>query len=74
MPILSIDPKDWLKGAFPQMHQPEDLLPAVKSALNPTDKMKNKLAKYRDYFFTGLDGKSAMRVKEKIDKIMKKEK
>ncbi len=74
MPVLSIDPKNWLKGAFPHMHKPDDLLPAVEKALNPTAKMKEKLAEYRDYFFTGLDGKSAMRVKEKIDDIMKKEK
>ena len=74
MPVLSIDPKDWLKGAFPQMHKPEDLIYAVKAALNPTAEMKKKLAEYRDYFFTGLDGKSAMRVKNKIDEIMKKEK
>lgn len=74
MPILSIDPKNWLKGAFPQMHKPEDLLPAVKSALNPTTEMKQKLVEYRDYFFTGLDGKSAVRVKNIIDKKMKKEK
>ena len=74
MPILSIDPKNWIKDAFPHMHKPDDLLPAVESALNPTAEMKRKLAEYRDYFFTGLDGKSAMRVKEKIDEIMKKEK
>ena len=74
MAVLSIDPKDWLKGAFPHMHKPEDLLPAVEKALNPTNEMAKYLAEYRDYFFTGLDGNSAMRVKKKIDEIMKKEK
>ncbi|MCD6176865.1 MAG: CDP-glycerol glycerophosphotransferase family protein [Candidatus Cloacimonetes bacterium] len=71
MESVSIDPKDWLDGAFPKMFKPEDLLPAVKSALNPTQKMVTKLIEYRNYFFTGLDGKSTQRVKAKIDEIMK---
>ncbi|MDZ7342763.1 MAG: CDP-glycerol glycerophosphotransferase family protein, partial [candidate division KSB1 bacterium] len=71
MPILSIDPKDWLKDAFPHMFQPDDLLPAVESALNPTGEMKTKLAEYRNYFFTGLDGQASQRVKAKIDELMK---
>ena len=70
MESVSIDPKDWLEGAFPKMYKPEDLLPAVESALNPTKTMKEKLQKYRDYFFIGLDGRSAVRVKAKIDEIM----
>jgi len=32
--------------------------------------MKTKLEEYRNYFFTGLDGKSSERVKKKIDEIM----
>ncbi|KAA3615696.1 MAG: CDP-glycerol glycerophosphotransferase [Calditrichaeota bacterium] len=72
MPVLSIDPAEWLKGAFPQMHKPEDLLPAVESALNPTTEMKQKLEEYKNYFFTGLDGRSGERVKAEIDKLMKK--
>ncbi len=71
MPILSIDPKDWLKGAYPHISSPEELMEAVESALNPTDEMKQKLDEYRNYFFTGLDGKSSMRVKAKIDELVK---
>jgi CDP-glycerol glycerophosphotransferase (TagB/SpsB family) len=71
MDSVSIDPKKWLEGAFPHMHSPQDLLPAVKSALNPSKQMQQKLAEYRNYFFTGLDGKSSKRVKKKIDEIMK---
>jgi len=73
MESVSIDPKDWLEGAFPKMYKPDDLLPAVESALNPTQDMKKKLTEYKDYFFTGLDGNSAQRVKVQIDKLMKKE-
>jgi CDP-glycerol glycerophosphotransferase (TagB/SpsB family) len=70
MGSISINPEKWLKGAFPHMFKPEDLLPALQSALNPTTEMKWKLQEYRNYFFTGLDGKSSKRVKEKIDVIM----
>ncbi|NOR44558.1 MAG: CDP-glycerol glycerophosphotransferase [Candidatus Delongbacteria bacterium] len=73
MPVLSIDPKEWLLGAFPHMKSPDDLIPAVEQALNPTDEMKAKLEEYRNYFFTGLDGKSGERVKVKIDEIMELE-
>ncbi len=70
LPILSIDTEEWLKGAFPHIHKPEDLLPAVESALNPTPKMVQKLNEYRNYFFTGLDGKSSVRIKQKIEELI----
>jgi len=72
MDVLSVDPADWLKGAFPHMYNPEDLLPAVREALNPTKEMQKKLQEYKDYFFTGLDGDASQRVKLIIDEIMKK--
>ncbi len=70
MPILSIDPNDWLTGAFPHMHSQEGLFAAVQQALDPTEEMKMKLEEYRYYFFTGLDGKSGERVKKKIDELL----
>ena len=72
MPVLSIDPKKWLVGAFPQMHKPENLISAVESALSPTNEMKSKLEEYKSYFFNGLDGNSGKRVKIEIDKLMEK--
>jgi len=71
MDSISIDPAKWLKGAFKHISHPEELLSAVQSALDPSSKMKEKLFEYRNYFFTGLDGKSGERVKAKIDEIMK---
>lgn len=71
MPILSVDQEEWLKGAFPHMQKPNDLIPAVERALNPNEKMKKKLKEYRNYFFSGLDGNASARVKKKIDDIMK---
>jgi len=70
MPVLSLDPVQWLKGAFPHINKPEQISEAVKKALNPTEKMRKKLKSYRDYFFTGLDGNASKRVKAKIDTIM----
>jgi len=71
MPVLSVEQDDWLKGAFTHAHSPDEILPAVDLALNPTTEMREKLKEYRDYFFTGLDGKSGKRVKEEIDKLVK---
>ncbi len=73
MPVLSIDPVDWLIGAFPHISDPEQLRGALKQALSPTESMKNKLTEYRNYYFTGLNGKASQRVKECIDSILRKE-
>ena len=70
MPVLSIDPAEWLKGAFPHMSAPEELGEAVELALSPTDEMSRKLREYRDYFFTGLDGEASERVKDRMDRIL----
>ena len=71
MPILSVEPRDWLKDAFVHVDKPQGLLKAVDLALNPTVEMKAKLQEYKNYFFIGLDGKSGERVKAEIDKMMK---
>jgi len=71
MPVLSVEPEEWLKGAFTHAHSPEEIMDAVDLALNPTAEMKQKLQEYRNYFFTGLDGNSGKRVKEEIDKLVK---
>ena len=69
MPILSIEQEEWLKGAFVHIDTPDLVVEAVERALNPTARMKERLQYYRNYFFTGLDGKSAMRVKSEIDRL-----
>lgn len=70
MPVLSIDPREWLLGAFPHIRKPEELLSSVELALNPTENMKKKLKYFREYFFTGLDGRSSSRVKRHIDRLL----
>ncbi len=71
MPVLSIDPVEWLAGAFPHISSPDQLKEAVELALSPTEAMKTKLAEYKNYFFTGLDGNASHRVKKCIDSILK---
>ena len=71
MSVLSVEPEQWLKGAFSHAHSPEEIMDAVDIALNPTAEMKQKLREYRNYFFSGLDGNSGKRVKEEIDKLVK---
>ena len=71
MPVLSIEPEEWLKGAFTHAHSPNEIMTAVDLALNPTQEMKDKLISYRNYFFTGLDGNAGKRVKEEIDRLVK---
>lgn len=73
MSVLSIDPVDWLAGAFPHISSPDQLREALKQALSPTKAMKKKLAEYKNYYFTGLNGDASQRVKECIDSILKKE-
>jgi CDP-glycerol glycerophosphotransferase (TagB/SpsB family) len=71
MPILSIEPEKWLLGAYPHISSPEQLVQAVELALHPTDEMKQELIHYRNYFFSGLDGKCCQRVKAKIDELIR---
>jgi hypothetical protein len=70
MDQLSIQPDEWLAGAFPHMHHPQEIRDAVAQALHPTLQMKTTLQEYRSYFFTGLDGQASCRVKTKIDELI----
>ncbi len=70
MEVLSIEPEKWLQEAFPHIESPAQLISAVESALNPTEQMIVKMNEYRNYLFTGLDGKSSQRVKAKIDQLL----
>ncbi len=71
MPVLSIDPELWLKGAFPHISAPDELIDAVTRAINPSESMRKKLIEYRNYFFYGLDGNASLRVKKEIDRVLR---
>lgn len=70
MPVLSMDPSEWLQGAFPHISAADELQGAVRSALNPDADMRRSLEEHRGRFFTGLDGKSSERVKEVMDSVL----
>jgi hypothetical protein len=50
------------------MQNTGQLMEAVEKALYPTKEHGKKLRSYREYYFTGLDGKSGERAKEIIVK------
>ncbi len=70
MPVLSLDPAEWLQGAFPHIRAAHELQGAVKRALDPDREMMICLEEHRNRFFTGLDGRSSERVKEVIDSVL----
>ena len=71
METLSVKPKDWLKGAFPHFSDPDQINDVVYQALNPNQSMLSLLEKYRNYIFTGLDGKASERVAKLIKNLLK---
>jgi hypothetical protein len=66
MPIVAVEPHDYMRGVFVHMERAEDICDAVKQAVYPTDAHMKKLLEYRDYYFTGLDGKAGERAKDII--------
>lgn len=66
--LLTTDNREFLKGAFAHISSPEELGGAIKRAMNPTPEMISAADQYRDYFFYGLDGKAAERLKEAVEK------
>ena len=68
MPVVGIDPGEYLRGIFIHMRSPLELMDSVKQALRPGEEHKKKLIEYRDYYFTGLDGKAGERARDLIVK------
>jgi hypothetical protein len=66
MPIVAEEPGRYLKDVFVHFSDVSHLNDAVESAVNPTQSRMEKLLAYREYYFTGLDGKSGERAKEYI--------
>ena len=68
--VLSIDNREFLKGAFAHINRPEMIGDAVKQALNPTAEMVEKADRYRDYYFYRLDGRASLRLKETVESLL----
>ncbi len=69
--ILTTDNREFLKGAFVHIDRPEAIGEAVEQALNPTGEMLARADEYRNYFFYKLDGHSAFRLKETVERLLK---
>ena len=68
-PLLEIDNRAFLDGAFPHIQSGSDIYNAVQRALNPTEEMKEKAAAYREHLFYKLDGKAAERMIKKMEQL-----
>lgn len=68
--ILSLDNHEFLRDAFVHINSPDEIGAAVGQALNPTQKMKQAAAGYRQYFFHELDGKASRRFKKIVEELL----
>ena len=68
-PLLEIDNREFLKGAFPHIQKGKQLPEAISTALNPTLDMIAKADEYRQKYFYGLDGKASIRFVEKMEEL-----
>jgi len=68
-PLLEIDNREFLKGAFVHIDSGKDIKQAVEKALNPTAQMKSAADRYRERYFYKLDGKASERLIAKIEEL-----
>ena len=68
-PLLEIDNREFLKGAFIHISSGKDIKQAVNQALNPTADMKKMAEEYRNKYFYMLDGRASERLIAKIEKL-----
>ncbi|RPI02634.1 MAG: CDP-glycerol glycerophosphotransferase [Calditrichaeota bacterium] len=68
-PLLEIDNRTFLEGAFPHISEPRHIQEAVHLALHPSEEMKQRADAYRDALFYQLDGKAAQRFVEKMESL-----
>ena len=66
MPMCAEKPGEYLRGVFIHLREVSRLMDAVNQALYPSQEQMQKLLAYRDYYFTGLDGKAGERAKNYI--------
>jgi hypothetical protein len=68
-PLLEIDNREFLKGAFPHIQSGKQIAEAIEIALHPTPKMIEKANAYRAKYFYKLDGKASERFIEKMEEL-----
>ena len=69
-PLLEIDNREFLKGAFVHVDSGKDLRMAIEKAIAPTDDMKQAADEYRNRLFYKLDGRASERMIEVIEKLL----
>ncbi|MBS3766813.1 MAG: CDP-glycerol glycerophosphotransferase family protein [Candidatus Cloacimonetes bacterium] len=70
-PLLEDKSSEWLKGSFVHISSEKEVENAVETALNPSKERKKNIKKAKDYIFSYTDGKSAQRVKQVTEKLIK---
>lgn len=70
-PLLEIDNREFLKGAFPHIQKGYQLQGAIEQVLNPTEKMISMANDYRKHFFYQLDGKASERFIQKMEELFR---
>ncbi len=68
--VLTIDNREFLKGAFVHINRPDMIGDAVNQALHPTMDMAEKSDRYRSYFFHQLDGHASARLKATVERLL----
>jgi hypothetical protein len=68
-PLLEVDNRLFLEGAFPHISSGSQIGAAVEQAIHPTVEMKAKADDYRKYLFYKLDGKASERLVQKIEEL-----
>ena len=69
-PLLEIDNREFLKGAFVHVDSGDKLGEAIDQALHPTPEMKAAADSYRERLFYGLDGRASDRMVAKIEQLL----
>ena len=72
-PLLEVDNRLFLEGAFPHINNGNLIAEAVDRALNPTAEMTEKADEYRQHLFYKLDGKASERLVQKIEALHAKD-
>ena len=68
-PLLEIDNREFLKGAFVHIDEGDQIQVAIDVALNPDKEMKAKADRYRADLFYRLDGKASERFLAKVEEL-----
>ena len=68
--LLEDSSKFWLKDSFIHIQSPDQIAAATEDALKPSKSRLEKIKKDKEYIFSYTDGKSAERVKNKVEEIL----